>query len=451
MTLRRMLNRYTDVSMLSDLGHKLGKQFNRLRGRAGERLEDATERAREFYEEQLRGRSRTSRASIISGTSCASMGVGAVLMYLFDPTLGKRRRHLLRDKLVSSVHQIGDCCDATARDFVNRGRGLLHSIQSRFGADDAPGYVIEDRVRSTLGRYVSHPKAVQVWSDGGHVTLCGEILEDELKPAIKASAGVKGVKSVRHSLLPHASRGHIPSLQGGSVRRGSAIDVAQENWSPTTRVMAGLAGATLVTWGASSRSAPSLIGGALGLGLLGRAVTNLPAKRLVGAGGGRRAIDTRKTINIDAPIDVVYGFWSNYENFPLFMRNVKEVRDHGDGISHWVVAGPAGLKVEWDAMLSDLEPNKCIAWKSVPGAMLANAGVVQFQENADGTTRVDVRLSYNPPGGAMGHAVAALFGSDPKSEMDEDLARMKTLIETGNFPRDAAQHLTDAGTTTSTR
>jgi uncharacterized membrane protein len=101
--------------------------------------------------------------------------------------------------------------------------------------------------------------------------------------------------------------------------------------------------------------------------------------------------------------------------------------------------------------LSDLEPNGCIAWKSVPGAMLANAGIVRFQENGDGTTRVDVRLSYNPPGGAMGHAIAAMFGSDPRTEMDQDLARMKTLIETGNFPHDAAQHLTDAGTTTSTR
>ena len=60
-------------------------------------------------------------------------------------------------------------------------------------------------------------------------------------------------------------------------------------------------------------------------------------------------------------------------------------------------------------------------------------------ENPDGTTRVDVQLSYNPPGGALGHLVAKLFGSDPKSEMDQDLARLKTLIETGNFPRDAAK------------
>jgi uncharacterized membrane protein len=230
-----------------------------------------------------------------------------------------------------------------------------------------------------------------------------------------------------------------------------AIDAAQEKWSPTTRVMAGLAGATLIGWGASARSVPSLLGGALGVALLGRAAINLPAKRLIGAGGGWRAIDVRKTIHINAPIDVVYGFWSNYENFPLFMRNVKEVRDHGNGASHWVVAGPAGLKAEWDAVLTDLQPNRCIAWKSVPGSIVANAGIVQFQENPDGTTRVDVRLSYNPPGGALGHALAGLFAADPKTEMDQDLVRMKTTIETGNLPHDAAQHLTESGTTTTAR
>jgi uncharacterized membrane protein len=52
-----------------------------------------------------------------------------------------------------------------------------------------------------------------------------------------------------------------------------------------------------------------------------------------------------------------------------------------------------------------------------------------------------VRLNYNPPAGAIGHAVAGLFGADPKTEMDQDLVRMKTLIETGNPPHDAADPL----------
>ncbi|MGQ0547505.1 MAG: hypothetical protein ACT4P3_19600 [Betaproteobacteria bacterium] len=49
------------------------------------------------------------------------------------------------------------------------------------------------------------------------------------------------------------------------------------------------------------------------------------------------------------------------------------------------------------------------------------------------------RSDYVPPAGALGHAVAALFGADPKSEMDADLMRMKTMLETGRPPHDAAR------------
>ena len=121
------------------------------------------------------------------------------------------------------------------------------------------------------------------------------------------------------------------------------------------------------------------------------------------------------------------------------MSNVQEVRATGTGCSHWKVKGPAGTTAEWDAVVTDQVPNKLLAWKSVEGASVANAGIVRFDRNDDGTTRIEVKLSYNPPGGAMGHAVAALFGADPKRQIDDDLMRVKTLIETGNPPHDAAQ------------
>jgi uncharacterized membrane protein len=198
----------------------------------------------------------------------------------------------------------------------------------------------------------------------------------------------------------------------------------------------------------AKRDVPAILIGSLGFALFVRAAANLPARRLVGVGAGPRAVDIQKTININAPADLVYGFWSNYDNFPLFMHNVKEVCDMNDGKSHWIVAGPAGTSIEWDAVLTDLDINRRIAWRSVPGSTVDHAGEVCFSENPDGTTRVDVRMSYNPPAGAIGHAVAALFGADPKSEMDQDLLRMKTLIERARFPHDAAQHAGDAGSTT---
>ena len=121
------------------------------------------------------------------------------------------------------------------------------------------------------------------------------------------------------------------------------------------------------------------------------------------------------------------------------MQNVKEIRLVSPGVSHWKVTGPAGTVVEWDAEITWAEEERVIAWKSLPGSAVASAGMVKFLENSDRSTHVDVQMSYNPPAGAVGHAVATIFGADPKTQMDADLMRMKTLLETGQAPHDAAQ------------
>ena len=126
------------------------------------------------------------------------------------------------------------------------------------------------------------------------------------------------------------------------------------------------------------------------------------------------------------------------EYFPYFLSHVREVRDLGGGRSHWVVDGPAGARIEWDAVLTQFIPNEVIAWRSETGAVVQHAGIVRFEPDAEGNTRVHVRLSYTPPAGALGHSVAWLVGADPKRQMDDDLMRMKTFIETGAPPHDAA-------------
>jgi len=127
------------------------------------------------------------------------------------------------------------------------------------------------------------------------------------------------------------------------------------------------------------------------------------------------------------------------------VSRVREVRDLGNGRYHWTVAGPAGIPVEWEAVITKLEPDRLIAWQSAPGSMVEQQGIVRFRPDGDDKTVVDVRLSYYPPAGAIGHAVASLFGADPKSEMDDDLMRMKSFIETGHQPHDAAERLMRGG------
>jgi len=142
----------------------------------------------------------------------------------------------------------------------------------------------------------------------------------------------------------------------------------------------------------------------------------------------RRAVDIQKTLYIDAPVEQVYAFWRNYENFPVFMSHVREVEDLGAGRSRWSVSGPGGVPIVWTAVLTQQVPDQVIAWRSESGSMLENAGVIRFLPAGTGT-RVNLRFCYYPPAGGAGQAVAELLGSDPRAKLNEDLGRMKDLLE----------------------
>ncbi|HEY2975962.1 MAG TPA: SRPBCC family protein [Pyrinomonadaceae bacterium] len=367
------------------------------------------------------------------------IGLGAALMYMLDPDRGSRRRVLVRDKLASAANAMPKAIGVTARDLSNRAEGLASQVTSLFSSKEVPDEVLVERVRSKMGRVVSHPHAIQVKADHGRVTLSGPILAREVDDLLATVSLVTSVTDVDNQLEAHEQADNLPSLQGEGRRPGYRFELMQENWSPTARVLAGVAGGALAAYGLSRRDAVSLALGAVGIGLLTRGVTNMEMKRLVGVGAGRRAVEIQKNINIAAPLRDVYEFWCNFENFSGFMSNVREVRDSGKGRSHWIVSGPAGVSVEWDAVITKQIPNELLAWKSVEGATVESSGIIHFAPNEDGTTAVDIKLSYNPPAGAIGHVVAMLFGSDPKREMDEDLMRMKSFIETGVQPHDIAQ------------
>jgi uncharacterized membrane protein len=95
------------------------------------------------------------------------------------------------------------------------------------------------------------------------------------------------------------------------------------------------------------------------------------------------------------------------------------------------------VPVEWESVLLNVIPNREMTWHSVEGSTVEHTGRVRFEPDGDGT-RVHVQMRYAPPGGVLGHAVAKAFGADPKREMDDDLQRLKSLIETGRIPRDSA-------------
>jgi uncharacterized membrane protein len=218
---------------------------------------------------------------------------------------------------------------------------------------------------------------------------------------------------------PHAGRKRRAELKG--------------RWSPAQRTHAGGLGAGLASLGYFRGGVKGVVMCALGTALLARATTN----KTLGALLKGKGFYVEKTVRINAPVAEVYAYWRNLENFPLWMSHVREVRYVGGDRFHWIVDGPAGVPVEWDSELLNVSENREMTWRTVEGSTIEHTGRVRFEPDGD-ATRLHVQLKYAPPGGVIGHVVAKAFGVDPKSEMDDDLRRLKSLVETGVLPRDGA-------------
>lgn len=364
-------------------------------------------------------------------TAASSATLGAALMYFFDPHKGHRRRMLLRDQATHLVNQSYDVLDAGARDLQHRAYGWLAETQSLLSATQVPDEVLVQRVRATMGRYVSHPHAIEVTASDGIVTLKGPILSREADHLLRALRRMRAISGIVDRLERHERPEDIPSLQGGVPRPDIRPELAEPNWPPSIRVFAVASGAGLVVYGASRRGLTKALATCVGLLLAARGITNMDVRRLTGIGADRRAIDVQKTITINMPVERVFDLWSHYERFPHIMAHVLAVLKSPDEHSRWIVLGPLDIPVGWDATITKRDENQLLAWKTLPGSLVQHSGIVRFERIGDGSTRVDVRMSYNPVVGAIGHLVAKIFAVDPKSAMDEDFVRFKSLLEYG--------------------
>jgi uncharacterized membrane protein len=356
---------------------------------------------------------------------------GAAFMYFSDPDRGRRRRAGARDKVAARWRDVTKELDKAERDVWNRTRGVGAAVSSLWNNSEVDGDVLVDRVRSRIGRVVSHPRAIRARAEtDGRIILEGPVLQYELDNLLKSVRATPGVVEVINRLEVHAEPEGVSSLQGG-VPRLALSEFAQQRWTPALRVAsAALAGGFLYE-GIRKDGLMSWLSSFAGGLLMARVIANRPFRQIVGVGSGARGVSFEKTIHIEAPIEEVYGYWANFENFPKFMSHLKRVRHLKNGRSHWVAAGPGGVSIPWDAEITEQRPNQLLAWRSVPESMIRTEGVARFDREPDGRTRVQIRMSYCPPTGVLGHAVAWVFGADPKTEMDEDLVRLKSLLENG--------------------
>src|ERR1700730_18188670 len=151
-------------------------------------------------------------------------------------------------------------------------------------------------------------------------------------------------------------------------------------------------------------------------------------------------LDLHKAITVNRPADELYRFWRQLDNLPRFMKHLESVTMTGDKTSHWIATGPAGARVEWDAQIVEDRPGEVISWRSLENADVQTSGEVRFEKRPNGRgTIVRVLMHYRPPTGAVGSAVAKIFGESPESQVGEDLRRFKQFIETGEIPTTRVQ------------
>ena len=137
---------------------------------------------------------------------------------------------------------------------------------------------------------------------------------------------------------------------------------------------------------------------------------------------------TERHIEINAPVERVFDLFSDFESFPLWMKNIKDVRYTGRRFTRWAAEAPLGTEVEWEAETTLFEPDRRIAWRSVRGDV-ETEGEVIFEETRRGTTLMRVVLGYALPAGRLGEMVARLFGKNPDQQLEDDLARFAAVVE----------------------
>lgn len=372
------------------------------------------------------------------------MGLGAGLMYFWDPQRGRRRRAQLLDQMEHAKHCTEDFFDKAQRDLSNRASGVTAEACSMWDSHAADDRVIAARVRSKLGRYCSHPHAIHVESHDGRVVLGGQILEDEVAGLLKAVRWVRGVRSVENRLDVHRERGNLSALQGGVHPAGEQYDFLQENWSPATRALGQMTGLVLMVNCLARRNLSSALLGAAGLGLFLRGSLNRSLGQITGMQVCPQAVRFQRTVTIHAPVEKVWDFISDFEQVGRLLPSVESVRNLGDGRYRWELRLAGGQGLEIEERVTESVPHERLSWESVSNDPVSYSGTVTLQREEEGRTRVNVHFEYTPPGGALSAAVASLFGVDVESKFYDAVMRIKPYLETGQPPHDLHEVRSDS-------
>jgi uncharacterized membrane protein len=144
-----------------------------------------------------------------------------------------------------------------------------------------------------------------------------------------------------------------------------------------------------------------------------------------------------KSVDVAVPVRTAYDQWTQFEEFPRFMKGVREVRQISDTMTHWVVEVGTATR-EFDAEITEQHPDERVAWRSVDGPR--HAGVITFHRLEANRTRVTAQMDLDPDGffETVGDKLGVV---DRRVQDDLDQFREFTEqrgVETGSWRGDVA-------------
>ena len=221
---------------------------------------------------------------------------------------------------------------------------------------------------------------------------------------------------------PEVNVGHFE--RGASITLGSALlALAASRRRTPARLALGLVGGYLAWRGASGHCA---LYDALDTG----SAEDEEDERLDAGAHDDASVETAATI-ARAP-DEVYAFAGRLSNAPRYMAFLESVEEFAGGRSRWRARRPGGRLLEWEAEILEDVPGRLLVWRSQPGSLVHHAGALRLQPApGDRGTEVRLEIEFETPGAPLARAVARRLGFAEEYAVDEDLRRLKQILEAG--------------------
>ena len=207
--------------------------------------------------------------------------------------------------------------------------------------------------------------------------------------------------------------------------------------TPLASLLLAMAGGALL--GRRVGLAPSVRAAATigGLALIGAAARGPFVESVRRTGTRRRSANMQISIVVSHPVEVVFAFVRDFENFPCIIGALRQVRDYGDGRSHWCASTPSGGTLEWDTETTKYVPNSVIGWQSVSGSPIEMHGLLRLEPEG-ASTCLKLAIQYYVPDGSLGDALVALTTTTREKELEGDIRLLSSYLETVRSSPDQA-------------